>query len=147
MTTGIQWTDETKTKWCTACKSGHARAAFGKDPTRSDGLATRCLASRRVTNRKQPGYRKGTFRHGWLAPARDGDQKQARRRINYLVEQHRIPHPNAVPCTDCAHIWEPGERRHEYDHHLGYSPEHQLDVESVCSSCHHTRERARNGRH
>lgn len=140
--TEIQWTD----KWCTSCKSTHQPGAFGKDPTRSDGLAARCLQSRRVKSPRRPGYAKGAHRHGWLTAARDGDQKQARRRVNYLVEQGRLAHPNTLPCADCKHEWASGERRHEYDHHRGYSAEHQLSVEAVCSSCHHAREGQRRGR-
>jgi hypothetical protein len=48
-----------------------------------------------------------------------------------------------LPCTDCGHEWQPGERRHEYDHHLGYAPEHHEHVQVVCTVCHHERERAR----
>ncbi len=50
------------------------------------------------------------------------------------------------PCADCGHVWAEGERRHEYDHHNGYAAEHQLDVEAVCTVCHHAREKARAGR-
>lgn len=42
-------------------------------------------------------------------------------------------------------MWQPGARRHEYDHHLGYDLAHQADVEAVCSRCHHQRERRRDG--
>jgi hypothetical protein len=52
----------------------------------------------------------------------------------------RRPHPNDLPCTDCSHVWAPGERRHEYDHHLGYAAEHHLDVEPVCTTCHAARD-------
>ena len=48
-----------------------------------------------------------------------------------------LPDPNAVPCTDCEHLGP--ERRHEYDHHLGYAPEHHEDVEPVCAPCHNDR--------
>jgi len=137
---GIAWTDETC--WCWACKTDHPRGAFGRDPSRPDGRARRCLASRRVTTRKP---RTRFKRHGWLVEARDGDRRQARRRVNYLVEQGRLPPPNALPCADCGHAWTDGERRHEYDHHRGYAAEHQLDVQAVCSSCHHAREEARRG--
>lgn len=51
---------------------------------------------------------------------RTGDKIQARQRINVEVRTGRRPHPNTLPCADCGHIWEEGERRHEYDHHLGY---------------------------
>ena len=46
---------------------------------------------------------------------------------------------------DCGHEYGSGERRHEYDHHLGYAAEHHEDVEAVCSKCHHAREDMRRG--
>lgn len=73
-------------------------------------------------------------------PPRDGDKKQARQRINVEVREGRRPHPNTLPCADCGHVWAPGERRHEYDHHLGYAPEHHYDVEAVCTRCHSRRD-------
>lgn len=76
-------------------------------------------------------------------PPRDGDRKQARQRVNVEVQHGRRPHPNKLPCVDCGHIWQEGERRHEYDHHLGYAPEHHLDVQAVCAKCHHARDSAK----
>lgn len=73
-------------------------------------------------------------------PPRDGDKKQARQRINVQVRTGVRPHPNTLPCVDCGHIWSPGERRHEYDHHNGYSPEHHYDVVPRCTLCHEKRE-------
>lgn len=84
------------------------------------------------------------FRFGPPADApRDGDRKQARRRINVEVREGRRPHPNKLPCVDCGHVWSDGERRHEYDHHRGYGAEHHYDVEAVCTQCHHIRDNAR----
>lgn len=48
-----------------------------------------------------------------------------------------------LPCTDCGHVWGPGERRHEHDHHRGYEAEHHQDVEVVCTLCHRARCSAR----
>jgi len=73
---------------------------------------------------------------------RDGDKRQARRRINVEVREGRRPHPNTLPCADCGHVWQEGERRHEYDHYLGYGAEHHYDVESVCTVCHARRDGA-----
>ena len=70
---------------------------------------------------------------------RDGDKQQARQRINVLVRSGRLTRPNSLPCADCGHVWKPGERRHEYDHHLGYGRFHHYDVEPVCSICHNRR--------
>ncbi len=55
------------------------------------------------------------------SPPRDGDKAQARHRVNVLVRTGRLAHPNALACADCGHIWKQGERRHEYDHYLGYA--------------------------
>ncbi len=77
------------------------------------------------------------------SPPRDGDREQARQRINVEVRTGRRPHPNSVPCADCGHVWEEGERRHEYDHFRGYMAAHHLDVESVCTNCHAKRDSSR----
>jgi hypothetical protein len=130
-------------KWCTGCKAWHGRDAFPKDASRADGLAARC---REFANRKaRSSYvaKARPERGRRYVEARDGDQKQARRRVNYLVDAGLLPNPNTLPCADCRHLWQPGERRHEYDHHLGYSPEHHEDVQAVCTTCHHAREDAR----
>ena len=73
-------------------------------------------------------------------PPRDGDKIQARQRINVEVRTGHRPHPNTIHCKDCGHVWKRGERRHEYDHHLGYAAEHHYDVESVCTTCHAKRD-------
>lgn len=137
----IEWTDATK--WCTRCKTRHPVGAFGKDRTRGDGLSASCLASRRVKERKPRLGRPG--RRGWQVPTRDGDRRQARRRVNYLVEQGLIPHPDDLPCVDCGDEVYLRAYRHEYDHHQGYDGNNQLAVEAVCSRCHHNREEARRG--
>src|SRR5579872_1157315 len=74
------------------------------------------------------------------SPPRDGDKEQARQRINVEVRSGRRPHPNTLPCVDCGHRWTPGERRHEYDHYLGYGTSHHYDVEPVCTVCHAKRD-------
>lgn len=76
-------------------------------------------------------------------PARDGDKRQARQRINVEVRTGHRPHPNTLACVDCGHLHAPGERRHEYDHHRGYAADHHLDVEPVCTLCHVKRDSMR----
>ena len=73
-------------------------------------------------------------------PPRDGDRKQARQRINVEVRTGHRPHPNTLPCVDCGHVWTPGKRHHEYDHYLGYTADHHLDVMPRCTKCHAKRE-------
>lgn len=69
-----------------------------------------------------------------------GNKQQARQRINVEVRTGYRPHPNSMPCADCGHIWAPGERRHEYDHHKGYDSDNHMNVEPVCTTCHAARD-------
>ena|SRR3990167_4822704 len=130
-------------KWCVLCRKWHQRKDFGKDKTRWDGLFPSCFTSRSEFSRSRyiPRPRPRPGRR--FVPPRDGDKKQARFRINYFVGLGLIPLPNSIPCVDCGHVWCPGSRRHEYDHHLGYAAEHHECVEAVCSICHFKREAAR----
>lgn len=142
-TSDIEWTDATW-KTCTTCEAQKPRASFGADKSRADGLAYVCRDCKNAAARaKHVRSTRTDFRRGWCAPTRNGDKKQARRRINYLVEQGRIPHPDDVPCMDCCDMVFSVDHRHEYDHARGYDGENQLYVEAVCSKCHHAREEAR----
>lgn len=127
-------------RYCCRCADWHPCAEFGKDASQPDGLARACLASKRAAQRKayQPKPRPAAGRR--FAEPRDGDVKQARSRVNYLVDAGLLPDPNNLPCADCGHAYAVGGRRHEYDHHLGYAAEHHEDVQPVCTTCHHTRE-------
>ncbi len=127
-------------KWCSGCKSWHDQSAFTTDRSRWDGLKPQCLAWSRSKYVRKP----ATLKRGrTFVPARDGDARQARRRINYFVECGLLPHPNTLACSDCGHLYALGGRRHEYDHHLGYDAEHHEHVEAVCSRCHCLRETSR----
>ncbi len=52
------------------------------------------------------------------------------------------PHPNAVPCEDCGHVWFAGERRHEYADAAGEITIED-DGEVVCRLCRVKRGRPR----
>lgn len=129
-------------KHCRKCKQWLIESAFGRDSSRHDGLASlckKCRATGRPKGWPRP-INPLTGRPGPApSPARDGDKKQARRRINLEVRSGRRAHPNKLPCWDCGHEWQEGERRHEYDHFLGYGAKHHLDVHAVCSVCHRRR--------
>ena len=126
-------------KFCITCRYWHPRNEFSMDASRSDGLHPSCRASRNRRARQQ--YEPRDRDLGKLIiPARDGDKRQARRRVNYFVEAGLIPHPNEIPCTDCNATWTEGQSRHEYDHHLGYAAEHHEHVDAVCAPCHHKRD-------
>ena len=130
-------------KWCSKCKRWQLIEDFAIDRSRGDGLVPSCRDSTNRAAREfyQPRPRPLTGRS--FVPARDGDVKQARRRVNYFVEAGLLPTPNSLPCVDCGHIWEADGVRHEYDHHLGYEATHHEDVEVVCANCHHNRSRQR----
>ena len=81
----------------------------------------------------------------WASTPRDGDKKQARGRVTYLITSGRLPPAKEVPCTDCGHLGP--DSRHSYDHYLGYGADHHEDVQAVCYQCHHERERRRGTRY
>jgi hypothetical protein len=112
-------------KWCTGCKAWHSADAFPRDRSRPDGLHAWCQASRR----------------GRPFGPRDPERKRARNAVTHAVRSGRMSKASLLPCTDCGHSGT--DRRHEYDHYLGYAPEHQLSVEAVCTTCHADRERVR----
>lgn len=126
-------------RWCYRDQDWEPVANFGRDRTRSDGLDRSCRRSRNAAAKRRRVPKPPVIGRRYVE-ARDGDQAQARRRVNYLIEAGLIPAPNLLPCIDCRHEWAVGERRHEYDHHLGYAPEHHEHVEPVCTTCHHARE-------
>ena len=130
-------------KWCSLCKQWHDKSEFGIDLSRWDGRVPSCKESKNELARMRytPRARVGSGRS--FIPARNGDKKQARRRVNFYVESGLLPHPNKMACSDCGHIWKPGERRHEYDHYLGYAAENHERVEPVCTRCHTKREMKR----
>lgn len=111
------------------------------EPKRRRLICTECRNTQ-VRNRYQPKGR--PERSGPApAPARDGDKRQARKRVNQLVLCGKLPRPNSLPCVDCGHVWAEGQRRHEYDHFRGYVAAHHLDVQAVCTTCHGQRIRDR----
>lgn len=130
-------------KFCRLCREWHRREAFGFDRSRGDGLASACRDSKNRDSRRRYSPRPRPKPGRRFNAARPGDKRQAIGRVNHLVNVGLLPPPNALPCVDCGHVWEPGERRHEYDHYLGYEAEHHEDVEAVCTICHHARARSR----
>lgn len=64
----------------------------------------------------------------------DANRLQARSAVNVEVRFGRMPRPDSLACADC------GLPAAEYDHHLGYAPEHHLSVEPVCRGCHASRD-------
>jgi len=110
-------------KWCSGCKRWWLRENFQQDRSRSDGLKTICAACSNSRPRTQ----------------RDPRREYARSLIGSRVTRGKMPHPNTLSCTDCGHIWQEGDHRHEYDHAHGYDGENASYVEAVYQSCHFAR--------
>lgn len=130
-------------KWCGGCRTWHDRDAFNVDRSRGDGLGKWCRVIQSLRSRAVYVRRPRPAAGRRFTAARDGDQGQARRRVNHLINVGVLSPPNAFPCADCEHVWGVGERRHEYDHYLGYAAGHHEDVQPVCTTCHRLREIAR----
>jgi hypothetical protein len=131
-------------KWCNGCKRWQRKTSFGPDASRFDGLSVSCRTARqrdrkRLYKRVLRPHRRGPP----PLPGRPGDKEQAQHRISVLVKSGRLTHPNELPCDKCGRIWKRGRARHNYHHHLGYAPEHHLDVQALCSSCHNAEHRTK----
>ena len=125
-------------KWCTGCRQWHPQEAFNRDGSRWDGLSPSCREYKNRHGRETYHLRPKPAAGRRYVAARNGDQKQAERRVNHLVAIGKLPSPKDLPCTDCGHLGP--DRLHDYDHHLGYAPEHHEDVQAVCRSCHSRRQ-------
>lgn len=70
---------------------------------------------------------------------RHPERQRARAAVFNRVVNGSMPRPTTLACADC------GKTAREYDHYLGYEPEHWLDVQAVCRRCHYDREKLRHG--
>jgi hypothetical protein len=129
-------------KWCTKCKCWHNKNNFGKDSSRKDGLASSCVAGRRVL------YSETYIKTGKTSTmgrrfkeVRCFDKSQSRHRVNHLVEIGLLPNPNHLPCSDCGHSVLSDGKKHEYHHYNGYDANNQETVIALCIKCHRTRHR------
>ncbi len=128
--------------WCTGCRLWHEITDFNYDKSRWSGHAQSCRKYLKTYYKKT--YKliatENRKKLGPLPnPERPGDKRQARHRVNVLVRTGKIPKPNDLACSDCGHIHRDGKKRHEYDHHKGYTIGKHLVVIPLCSRCHHKR--------
>jgi hypothetical protein len=122
-------------KWCTGCKQWHLITKFGKDSTRLDGLSCSCFDYRKTLyQRKHVKKIRVSKKGSRFSIPRNGDKKQARARVNHLIELGILEKPSSLPCSDCGHTCK-GDMRHEY-HHESYDVDHQEIVVVLCTSCH-----------
>lgn len=115
-------------KKCTLCKRWKTIEEFHNDKSRHDGKACGCKECQRMM------WRKRSMTGNKRIPRRDGDKRQASKRINSDVENGIRPNPNDLHCVMCGH--KGNDKRHEYHHVCGYEKEHHYDVMPFCSTCH-----------
>ncbi len=128
-------------KWCIGCEAWEQVANFGSDSSRYDGLAAACLDYRRQRSKELYAPVPQSARKPYGPPRdkpREGDKRQARKSVNLMVRTGRMVRPGDLPCFDCGHT--ANDRRHEYDHFMGYAAEFHLVVQAVCTRCHTKRE-------
>ena len=58
---------------------------------------------------------------------------RAHQAVAKAVRLGQLPSHASCLCLDC------GQPATAYHHYLGYAPEHWLDVQPLCETCHHTR--------
>lgn len=63
------------------------------------------------------------------------DRTKARKAVSRAVRRGKLLPARLLPCYDCQ-----GPAK-QYDHYLGYEPDHKLDVQPVCLPCHYKRVR------
>ena len=110
-------------RWCFRDQDWEPVANFGKDTSRSDGIARSCLRSRRVKKR---------MRRILAAPSAKV-HNQATNAVRVAIARGELPRPGDAQCADC------GRAAQQYHHHLGYDQPHWLDVIALCRSCHQKR--------
>jgi hypothetical protein len=122
-------------KWCSGCKQWHKISAFGKDANRSDKLSTVCFSYRKTMYDRKYIHKVRISKKGsrFVLP-RDNDKRQARARINHLVDIGILSDPNDLNCSDCGHVYDK-KIRHEY-HHESYTADKQEIVIILCTKCH-----------
>jgi hypothetical protein len=105
-------------------------------PGRASYHATCHTAKDRAWRTSPEGLRR---RREILASYRDRhpDRIAARNAVHAAVQRGELPPPWACPCVSC------GNTAAHWDHYLGYSPEHHLDVQPLCEDCHYERRRLR----
>lgn len=102
--------------WCKSCESAYKRANRSRYAEHE--------AMRRAANREEFNARMRAYQSA--RPERRG----ASNAVNNAVHAGKMPHVSTLACVVCN-----GQAEH-YHHHLGYAPEHWLDVVAICHLCH-----------
>lgn len=139
------------TKWCPHCKQVVPASAFYRNRSSGDGLSGWCKVcikdlvrqyskTQRGKERDARGHRKyrqtikgriSQRRADHKTKAKYPDREDARTAVNNAVKAGKLRRVTSLLCHKC------GSPAHHYHHHLGYAPQHWLDVVPECRRCHH----------
>jgi hypothetical protein len=134
------------TKKCCTCKTVKTYLDFHKSRGESDGLQNECkeckkkfasspkrekinLEIRRRYARSEKGKKKYQL-YSRRRREKYPEICKAQGVVNRSVKKGTILSARCFNCFKC------GKQAEAYHHHLGYSPEHWLDVVPVCKKCH-----------
>lgn len=62
--------------------------------------------------------------------AKDLNKVRVRAALSHAIADGKLPSASRLICSEC------GKQAEQYHHHLGYEPEHWLDVIPLCKKCH-----------
>lgn len=143
-------------KKCSKCGESKDLEMFCKKSKSRDGLNTQC---RQCTGKTGKAYRirpgakkprkrqrsawdiKNQSRYNRMYPEARARARakwleenpgalKAQRAVSNAVRDKRLSRVSTLTCHHC------GQPAQEYHHHLGYAPEHALDVIPLCRACH-----------
>ncbi len=132
-------------KVCTRCKEYKPLSDYYKDSRCRDGCRSECKScvikitkEYSQTERGRESHRKGSYTYersekGKAVKKRQylryPEARKARSVVNELVRNGIMPPAKSLQCNYCQ------KQAQQYHHHLGYAPEHWLDVVPACRLC------------
>jgi len=118
-----------KTKAGRLAKLRYRRSQKGKKQEREYRRRDYVMDAQR--DRLREYHRTVKFREDIREYVRNNPEKvKAHKAVSHAIENGMLPKAQSLVCSRC------GKKAHQYHHHLGYEPEHWLDVIPACRSCH-----------
>lgn len=112
-------------KRCPRCERVLPRDEFYRSQAAKDGCTSYCRVCCKVYHYPEHARRRcKSYRR------RYPERGKATSVLNRAVERGELPPPRSRMCAGC------GRPAFDYHHHLGYEPEHCLDVQPLCRHCH-----------
>lgn len=119
--------------YCKPCQIARARESLLKriaDPEARKQANAVARVRHKANRLAKPELYSSILRRGQSRyRAKHKERVKARWKVANEVKRGRMPHPSTLLCR-C------GAPAAEYHHHMGYAPEHELDVIPLCGPCH-----------